>query len=57
MLYLMLIVPTLDRLGICRNEAVDLEIARAYLTPRGLLFGLPPDESQTRTPMFSVALL
>jgi hypothetical protein len=57
MLYLMLIVPTLDRLGICRNEAVDLEIARAYLTPRGLLFGLPPDESQTRIPMFSVALL
>jgi hypothetical protein len=57
MLYLMFIVPTLDRLGIGWDEAVDLQIARAYLTPRGLLFGLPPDESQTRLPMFSVALV
>jgi hypothetical protein len=57
MLYLMLIVPTLDRLGLGWDEAADLQIARAYLTPSGLLFGLPLDESQTRLPMFSVALV
>jgi 4-amino-4-deoxy-L-arabinose transferase-like glycosyltransferase len=53
----MLIVPTFDRLGIGWDEAADLQRALAYLTPSGLLFGLPIDESQTRYPMFSVALV
>jgi 4-amino-4-deoxy-L-arabinose transferase-like glycosyltransferase len=56
-LYLILIVPTLRRLGIGWDEEVDLRIARAYLTPRGFFFGLPLDLSQTRLPMFSVALV
>ena len=56
-IYAVLIVPTLNRLGIGWDEEVDLRIARAYLTPRGFFFGLPLDLSQTRLTMFSVALV
>jgi hypothetical protein len=56
-LYFILIVPTLKRQGISWDEEIDLRIARAYLTPRGLFYGLSLDLSQTRLPMFVVALV
>ena len=55
--YGLLIVPTLNRLGIGWDEAADLLITRAYLTPRGLLLGSDYDPSQTRLPMFTGALV
>lgn len=54
--YLLLIVPTIRYLGISWDEEIDLKIARAYLTTRGFFFGLPLDHTQTRLPMFLVAL-
>jgi 4-amino-4-deoxy-L-arabinose transferase-like glycosyltransferase len=56
-LFAILIIPTVNRLGIGWDEEVDLRIARAYLTRSGLFFGIPLDESQTRLPMFIVALV
>lgn len=56
-LYALLIVPTLGRLGIGWDEEVDLRVAQGYLSPRGFFFGLPLDQSQTRLPTFSVALV
>jgi hypothetical protein len=44
-------------LGIGWDEATDLAIAQAYQTPRGMLLGHPWDPSQTRLPMFTVALV
>jgi hypothetical protein len=55
--YALLIIPTVDRLGIGWDEATDLVIAQAYQTPRGMLLGIPWDSSQTRLPMFTVALV
>jgi 4-amino-4-deoxy-L-arabinose transferase-like glycosyltransferase len=57
MVYAVLIVPTLSRMGIGWDEEIDLRIAQAYLTPRGFFFGIPLDLSQTRLPMFIVALV
>jgi hypothetical protein len=54
--YSLLIIPTIDRLGIGWDEATDFVIAQAYQTPRGILLGIPWDLSQTRLPMFTVAL-
>jgi hypothetical protein len=56
-LYALLIVPTLKHQGISWDEEVDLRIARAYLSLRGLFIGLSLDLSQTRLPMFIVALV
>lgn len=53
--YALLIIPTINRLGIGWDEATDLGIARTYLTPRGLLLGSSRDPSQTRLPMVTVA--
>lgn len=53
--YALLILPTINRLGSGWDEAVDLVIAEAYLTPKGMLLGLSWDLSQTRLPMFTVA--
>jgi hypothetical protein len=55
--YALLIIPTVDRLGIGWDEATDLVIAQAYQTPQGMLRGLSWDVSQTRMPMFIVALV
>jgi 4-amino-4-deoxy-L-arabinose transferase-like glycosyltransferase len=55
--YALLVVPTLNRLGIGWDEATDLWISRSYLSWNGLLFGLSRDLSQTRLPMFVVALV
>src|SRR5688572_7063504 len=55
--YALLIFPTINRLGIGWDEATDLGIARTYLTPHGLLLGTSYDLSQTRLPMFTVAVV
>lgn len=55
--YALLILPTLHRLGIGWDEAVDLEIAQSYLSPRGMLLGTSRDPSQTRLPMFTAAMV
>ena len=56
-IYALFIIPTISRLGMGWDEATDLIIAQAYQTPRGVLLGLPWDLSQTRLPMFTVALV
>jgi hypothetical protein len=56
--YGLLLVPTVARQGISWDEQTDLLIARAYLaSPDGWLVGSPSDPSQTRLPMFVVAIL
>jgi hypothetical protein len=55
--YFILIAFTVSYLGIGWDEEVDLRIAQAYLTPRGFFFGLPLDLTQTRLPMFAVAII
>jgi len=55
--YAVLIIPTLSRLGIGWDEATDFGIAQAYQTPRGMLLGHSWDPSQTRLPMFMVAIV
>jgi 4-amino-4-deoxy-L-arabinose transferase-like glycosyltransferase len=56
-LYTLLIGPTINRLGISWDEDVDLRITRSYSDPMGFLFGLYLDLSQTRLPMFVVAVV
>jgi hypothetical protein len=53
--YALLILPSIHRLGSGWDEAVDLVIAQAYMTPKGMLLGLSWELSQTRLPMFTVA--
>lgn len=55
--YFLLIIPTVDRLGIGWDEETDLEIAQTYMTPRGILLGSSRDPSQTRLPMFTGAVI
>jgi hypothetical protein len=55
--YALAILPTLDRLGIGWDEATDFVIAEAYQTLRGMFLGLSWDLSQTRLPMFTVAVV
>jgi hypothetical protein len=55
--YTLLVGPTIHRLGISWDEDVDLRITRAYIDPLGFLFGLYLDLSQTRLPMFVVAVV
>jgi len=55
--YSILILPALGRLGIGWDEATDLAITQAYQSPKGMLLGHPWDPSQTRLPMFTVALV
>lgn len=57
MIYLLLLVPTISYQGLAWDEEIDLRIARAYLTNRGIFFGSPLDLSQTRLPMFLVGLV
>jgi dolichyl-phosphate-mannose-protein mannosyltransferase len=56
-LYLLLLLPTVGRQGILWDEQTDIAIARAYLQPGGWLSGSGIDPSQTRLPMFTVALV
>jgi 4-amino-4-deoxy-L-arabinose transferase-like glycosyltransferase len=52
-----LLLPTVGRLGISWDEQTDIQVARAYLeSPQGWLEGSIYDPSQTRLPMFAVAL-
>ena len=55
--FALLVFPTINHLGIGWDEATDLGIARTYLTPHGLLLGSSRDLSQTRLPMFTVAVV
>ena len=55
--YALLIIPTVNRLGVGWDEATDFVIAKAYQTPQGMLLGLSWDLSQTRMPMFLAALV
>lgn len=55
--YALLILPTVERLGIGWDEATDMVIAEAYQSPQGMLLGSSWDPSQTRLPMFTVAIL
>jgi 4-amino-4-deoxy-L-arabinose transferase-like glycosyltransferase len=56
-IYALLIVPTVNRLGMGWDEATDLWISMSYLSWNGLLFGQSLDPSQTRLPMFVVSLV
>jgi hypothetical protein len=56
--YLALVVPATLSQGINWDEQVDLTIASSYLDGgEGLIVGSDVDKSQTRLPMYSVALL
>jgi 4-amino-4-deoxy-L-arabinose transferase-like glycosyltransferase len=55
-LYSWLLLPTVARQGISWDEQNDIWIARAYLEPDGWLAGSDIDPSQTRLPMFTVAI-
>jgi 4-amino-4-deoxy-L-arabinose transferase-like glycosyltransferase len=57
-LYSALLLPTLGRQGISWDEQTDILIARAYISgPAGWFIGSNTDPSQTRLPMFAVALV
>jgi len=53
-----LLLPTVGRLGISWDEQTDIEVAHAYLeSPEGWFEGSTYDPSQTRLPMFTVAVV
>jgi len=55
--YGVLLVPTLGRQGISWDEQTDIAIARSYISqPGGWFIGSDSDPSQTRLPMYVVAL-
>jgi len=57
-LYSILLLPTINRQGISWDEQNDLWVAQSYLVPPdGWLAGSDVDPSQTRLPMFAVALV
>jgi dolichyl-phosphate-mannose-protein mannosyltransferase len=57
-LYLALLIPSVGRPGIYWDEQVDLDVTKSYLAGGGDWFhGSGFDPSQTRLPMYSVALL
>lgn len=54
----MLLLPTVRRQGISWDEQTDIHIARAYISGSGGWFiGSNSDPSQTRLPMYTVALV
>jgi 4-amino-4-deoxy-L-arabinose transferase-like glycosyltransferase len=56
--YCALLLPTVRRQGISWDEQTDIRIARAYIsTPGGWFVGSNSDPSQTRLPMYTVALV
>lgn len=56
--YSALLLPTLGRQGISWDEQTDIHIARSYISqPGGWFIGSNTDPSQTRLPMYAVALL
>jgi len=57
-LYGVLLMPTVQRQGISWDEQTDIEIARTYISrPGGWFIGSNSDPSQTRLPMFTVAMV
>lgn len=58
LLYAVLVLPAVGRQGISWDEQNDLWVAQSYLAaPDGWLAGSEIDPSQTRLPMFTVALV
>jgi 4-amino-4-deoxy-L-arabinose transferase-like glycosyltransferase len=58
LVYAALLLPTVARQGISWDEQVDIAIARSYIArPGGWFVGSDLDPSQTRLPMFTVALV
>jgi 4-amino-4-deoxy-L-arabinose transferase-like glycosyltransferase len=56
--YAALLLPTLGRQGISWDEQTDIDIARSYVSrPGGWFTGSDSDPSQTRLPMYVVALI
>jgi 4-amino-4-deoxy-L-arabinose transferase-like glycosyltransferase len=56
--YCALLLPTLRRQGISWDEQTDIHIAHAYISqPGGWFIGSNSDPSQTRLPMYAVALV
>ena len=55
--YLLLVVPSVDRQGINWDEHTDLTVAAAYLDEVGLWAGSSGDLNQTRLPMYLGGLL
>ncbi len=56
--YSALLVPTVRRQGISWDEQTDIKIARSYISqPGGWFTGSNDDPSQTRLPMYVVALV
>lgn len=55
--YALAIIPTLGHLGVGWDEATDFAIAEAYQTPGGMFRGVASDLTQTRLPMFTVAIV
>ncbi len=57
LVYSLLLLPTVTRQGISWDEQTDLDIARSYISrPYGWLRGSESDPSQTRLPMYVVAV-
>lgn len=58
LIYLILLIPTLGRQGITWDEQTDINIVRHYLSQKwGILTDSPSDPTQTRLPMFIVAIV
>ncbi len=58
LLYLALLLPTVNRYGIGWDELTDLRIARSYLPPEGgWLGGSTFDPANTRLPMYATAIV
>jgi 4-amino-4-deoxy-L-arabinose transferase-like glycosyltransferase len=58
LVYGLLLAPTVTRQGISWDEQTDLDIARSYISrPDGWLRGSESDPSQTRLPMYVVAVV
>jgi 4-amino-4-deoxy-L-arabinose transferase-like glycosyltransferase len=56
--YSLLLLPTVTRQGISWDEQTDIDIARSYIgRPDGWLRGSESDPSQTRLPMYIVAVV
>lgn len=56
--YMILLLPTVGLYGITSDEQTDIEIAYSYISGRGgWIHGSPLDPSQTRLPMYFVAII
>jgi len=57
-IYLILLLPTLERYGIAYDEQTDIDIARSYISQEwGWLNGSLSDINQVRLPMYFIAII